>query len=168
MSDAVAGGAGLVIFSGDKLLGGPQAGCLVGASQLIARCRNNPIARAVRADKLTLAGLAATLALYQDEEDALASIPVLTMLTLSSGDLAARAARLASLCPPGAARHYPGGRVCGRRRGIPRRGAADHAGGADCRRNGSGRVGSPSAAGSAFRRGTRVGRSRPARSPDPS
>ena len=102
VSEAVAGGAGLVIFSGDKLLGGPQAGCLVGARELISRCRNNPIARAVRADKLTLAGLAATLALYQDEEGALASIPVLTMLTLSSGDLAARAARLASLCPLGA------------------------------------------------------------------
>jgi L-seryl-tRNA(Ser) seleniumtransferase len=102
VSEAVAAGAGLVIFSGDKLLGGPQAGCLVGESRLIARCRNNPIARAVRADKLTLAGLAATLALYQDEEDALAAIPVLAMLTLSSGDLAVRAARLASLCPPGA------------------------------------------------------------------
>jgi L-seryl-tRNA(Ser) seleniumtransferase len=99
--DALNAGAGLVIFSGDKLLGGPQAGCLVGTRQLVSRCRENPIARAVRADKLTLAGLAATLALYQDENSALESIPVLRMLTLSREDLASRAAQLASLCPAG-------------------------------------------------------------------
>lgn len=98
--DALGAGAGLVLFSGDKLLGGPQAGCLVGRQDLVARCRTNPLARALRADKLTLAALAATLALYQEPETALQSIPVLIMLTLDRAELAQRAARLASLCPP--------------------------------------------------------------------
>jgi L-seryl-tRNA(Ser) seleniumtransferase len=97
--DAVAAGAGLVLFSGDKLLGGPQAGCLVGRSDLVARCRSNPLARALRADKLTLAALAATLALYQEPDEAIRSIPVLAMLTLDPGELARRATELASLCP---------------------------------------------------------------------
>jgi L-seryl-tRNA(Ser) seleniumtransferase len=96
--DALAAGASLVLFSGDKLLGGPQAGCLVGQRDIIARCRNNPLARALRADKLTLAALAATLALYQDPDEALRSIPVLAMLTLAPVELARRAEALASLC----------------------------------------------------------------------
>jgi len=97
--DAVAAGADLVLFSGDKLLGGPQAGCMVGRAELIARCRSNPLARALRADKVTLAGLAATLALYQDPAAAVRSIPVLAMLTLGPDELAQRAARLAERCP---------------------------------------------------------------------
>jgi L-seryl-tRNA(Ser) seleniumtransferase len=99
VQDGVRAGAGLVIFSGDKLLGGPQAGCLVGRRDLIAGCRTNPLARAMRADKLSLAALAATLALYQDPEQARVSIPVLTMLTLDAEELARRARRLASVCP---------------------------------------------------------------------
>ena len=99
VSDALAAGAGLVVFSGDKLLGGPQSGCIVGMRELVARCRGNPIARAVRADKLTLAALAATLRLYQDEDDAVHSIPVLAMLTVDSGVLGQRAERLAGMCP---------------------------------------------------------------------
>jgi L-seryl-tRNA(Ser) seleniumtransferase len=98
--EAVAAGASLVVFSGDKLLGGPQAGCLVGRGTLIALCRGNPLARAMRADKLTLAALAATLALYQDPDEATHSIPVLRMLTLAPADLARRAEALASLCSP--------------------------------------------------------------------
>ena len=79
--EAVASGADLVVFSGDKLLGGPQAGILVGSEAAIAACRADPIARTVRADKLTLAGLEATLALYRDPEVAIREIPVLRMLT---------------------------------------------------------------------------------------
>jgi L-seryl-tRNA(Ser) seleniumtransferase len=71
----------------------------VGRQDLVDRCRTNPLARALRADKLTLAALAATLALYQDPEVALGSIPVLTMLTLDPAELARRAVQLASLCP---------------------------------------------------------------------
>jgi L-seryl-tRNA(Ser) seleniumtransferase len=99
VTDALDAGAGLVVFSGDKLLGGPQAGCIVGARDLIARCRGNPIARAVRADKLTLAALAATLRIYEDEDAAVRSIPVLAMLTVESSVLAQRAERLAGMCP---------------------------------------------------------------------
>ena len=81
VQDAVASGADLVIFSGDKLLGGPQAGCLVGTRQAIRACRDNPFARAARADKLTLAALEATLQLYREPAGALREIPVLRMLT---------------------------------------------------------------------------------------
>jgi L-seryl-tRNA(Ser) seleniumtransferase len=97
--DALASGADLVLFSGDKLLGGPQAGCLVGRGDLIARCRTNPLARALRPDKLTLAALAATLDIYQDAEAAVRSIPVLAMLTVSGEELSRRASALAALLP---------------------------------------------------------------------
>jgi L-seryl-tRNA(Ser) seleniumtransferase len=98
--EAVTAGADLVIFSGDKLLGGPQAGCLTGRREPVARCRSNPLARALRADKLTLSALEATLALYRNPAAAIAEIPVLAMLTAGADDLAARAARLAGHCPP--------------------------------------------------------------------
>ncbi|MEO7986542.1 MAG: L-seryl-tRNA(Sec) selenium transferase [Gemmatimonadales bacterium] len=99
VTDALAAGAGLVLFSGDKLLGGPQAGCLVGSGELLAPCRRNPLARAIRADKLTLAALDATLALYESNETAVASIPVLQMLTLDAAELESRAGALAAACP---------------------------------------------------------------------
>jgi L-seryl-tRNA(Ser) seleniumtransferase len=99
VQDALAAGADLVLFSGDKLLGGPQAGCLAGRRDMVARCRRHPIARAVRADKMTLAGLEATLSLYRDQAQAVQEIPVLRMLTLSAEQLARRAQRLATLCP---------------------------------------------------------------------
>ncbi len=100
VQEALAAGADLVLFSGDKLLGGPQAGCLVGRRATVGRCREHPIARAVRADKMTLAALEATLALYRDPALAVTEIPVLRMLTLGAQELEARARRLAALCPP--------------------------------------------------------------------
>jgi L-seryl-tRNA(Ser) seleniumtransferase len=98
--EALAAGADLVLFSGDKLLGGPQAGCMVGRKSAVARCREHPIARAVRADKMTLAALEATLALYRDPESAIRAVPVLRMLTLGPEELERRAGQLAALCPP--------------------------------------------------------------------
>ena len=92
---SVAAGAALVCFSGDKLLGGPQAGLLVGRADAIAAARAHPLARALRLDKLSLAALEATLALYRDPERARAEIPVLAMLTADEATLAERARRLA-------------------------------------------------------------------------
>jgi L-seryl-tRNA(Ser) seleniumtransferase len=94
VQDAVASGADLVLFSGDKLLGGPQAGCLVGRAARVAEARRNPFARALRADKLTLAALEATLSLYHDPALAIREIPVLRMLTLPADELARRAESL--------------------------------------------------------------------------
>jgi len=79
--EGLASGVDAVVFSGDKLLGGPQAGILLGARAAIDACRKDPLARAVRSDKFTLAALEATLALYRDPERARMEIPVLRMLT---------------------------------------------------------------------------------------
>jgi L-seryl-tRNA(Ser) seleniumtransferase len=92
---SVRAGAVLVAFSGDKLLGGPQAGVLVGTRAAIAACRAHPLARAVRIDKLSLAALEATLALYRDPAAARAELPVLAMLDADPQTLARRAAALA-------------------------------------------------------------------------
>ena len=83
---SVKAGAALVCFSGDKLLGGPQAGVLVGRAEAIAAARAHPLARALRLDKLSLAALEATLALYREPERARAEIPVLAMLTADEAD----------------------------------------------------------------------------------
>ena len=93
---SVAAGAAVVCFSGDKLLGGPQAGVLVGRREAIDACRAHPLARAVRIDKLSLAALEATLALYRDPDRAQREIPVLAMLDAAPEALAARAERLAA------------------------------------------------------------------------
>jgi L-seryl-tRNA(Ser) seleniumtransferase len=92
---SVRAGAALVCFSGDKLLGGPQAGVLVGTGEAVAAARRHPLARALRIDKLSLAALAATLALYRDPERAVRSVPVLRMLCAGEDELRARASRLA-------------------------------------------------------------------------
>jgi len=90
--EVVAAGADVVCFSGDKLLGGPQAGILVGAADTIKRLRAHPLMRAVRPDKLTLAALEATLALYRD--GAWRGVPALAMLDLPLDAVEARARRL--------------------------------------------------------------------------
>jgi L-seryl-tRNA(Ser) seleniumtransferase len=96
---SVAAGAALVCFSGDKLLGGPQAGLLAGRAEAVARAKAHPLARALRLDKLGLAALEATLRLYRDPELARREIPVLAMLTVGEDELGERAARLAALIP---------------------------------------------------------------------
>jgi len=94
---SLAAGTDLVCFSGDKLLGGPQAGILVGRADLIERLRRHPLQRALRADKLTLAALEGTLALVLDPARARAEIPVLRMLDEPIASVRARAERLAGL-----------------------------------------------------------------------
>jgi len=95
--ESLAAGADLVCFSGDKLLGGPQAGIVVGAAELVERLRRHPLQRALRADKLTLAALEGTLALYLDPERALEEIPVLRMVREPVEAVRERAERLAGL-----------------------------------------------------------------------
>jgi L-seryl-tRNA(Ser) seleniumtransferase len=90
-------GADLVCFSGDKLLGGPQAGIVVGRAELVERLRRHPLQRALRADKLTLAALEGTLGLYLDPERALREVPVLRMLLEPVASVRARAERLAGM-----------------------------------------------------------------------
>jgi L-seryl-tRNA(Ser) seleniumtransferase len=92
---SVRAGAALVAFSGDKLLGGPQAGVLVGTRAAVHACRRHPLARAVRIDKLSLAALEATLALYRDPVAARRAVPVLAMLDADEETLARRASELA-------------------------------------------------------------------------
>ena len=90
-------GADLVCFSGDKLLGGPQAGIVVGSAELVERLRRHPLQRAVRADKLTIAALEGTLGLYLDPERAAREVPVLRMAGEEPDAVRVRAERLAGL-----------------------------------------------------------------------
>ena len=94
--ESLAAGADLVCFSGDKLLGGPQAGIVVGRADLVERLRRHPLQRALRADKLTLAALEGTLGLYLEPERALRAVPVLRMLNDPLEAIRARAERLAA------------------------------------------------------------------------
>jgi L-seryl-tRNA(Ser) seleniumtransferase len=95
-STALASGATLVLMSGDKLLGGPQAGIILGSASVVAKLRKNPFARAMRVDKLTLSALEATLRLYLEPERALREVPVLAMLTERMEVLESRARSIVS------------------------------------------------------------------------
>ncbi|HSJ30182.1 MAG TPA: L-seryl-tRNA(Sec) selenium transferase [Longimicrobiales bacterium] len=95
---SIRAGAGIITMSGDKLLGGPQCGIVLGSADLLERMRRNPLCRALRVDKLTLAALAATLRLYLEPARARREIPVLRMLTIPQADIERRAVALAAQC----------------------------------------------------------------------
>ena len=89
VKDSLKDGADVILFSGDKLLGGPQAGIIAGKKEYIDRMKSHPLARVVRVDKMTIAALEATLSEYADRDRALNEIPVLRMITKSREDLQA-------------------------------------------------------------------------------
>jgi L-seryl-tRNA(Ser) seleniumtransferase len=95
VQESVSAGADVITFSGDKLLGGPQSGIIVGKKEVVDRIKKNPITRALRIDKLTLAALESTLRLYRDEEKATRIIPTLGMIMLPLEEIQKRAQQLA-------------------------------------------------------------------------
>jgi L-seryl-tRNA(Ser) seleniumtransferase len=95
VSESIRIGADLVLFSGDKLLGGPQAGLIVGKANLIQRIERDPLMRAFRLDKMTLAALEATLRIFRDPARALREVPTLRMLTTPLKELRERAEKFA-------------------------------------------------------------------------
>jgi L-seryl-tRNA(Ser) seleniumtransferase len=98
--EAIAEGAHLVTFSGDKLLGGPQIGVIAGRKDIVRRLSKHPLLRAFRVDKLTLAALEATLRIYRDEPDPTTKIPTLRMLGATAVEIGRRAERFAGLLGP--------------------------------------------------------------------
>ncbi|NNF26017.1 MAG: L-seryl-tRNA(Sec) selenium transferase, partial [Gemmatimonadetes bacterium] len=112
-AESVKTGADLVLWSGDKLLGGPQAGLMAGRAAAVSRARRHPLCRAVRCDKVTLAGLEATLDLYRDPARALRDVPVLAMLARDPLDLQVRADALVTKLPAGRAQVVRGTSVVG-------------------------------------------------------
>lgn len=97
VQESVAAGADIITFSGDKLLGGPQAGLIVGRQAIIDEIKSNPLTRALRIDKLTLAALEITLHCYRDLDKAVASIPTLRMLTLPFSQIEKKAKKLGTM-----------------------------------------------------------------------
>jgi L-seryl-tRNA(Ser) seleniumtransferase len=91
VQDYLKAGVDIITCSGDKLLGGPQAGIIFGTREIISRLRTEQLLRALRIDKLTLAALEATLRLYRDERQAVAEIPTLRMLAAQPGELKSKA-----------------------------------------------------------------------------
>jgi L-seryl-tRNA(Ser) seleniumtransferase len=96
VQESLTAGVDVVTFSGDKLLGGPQTGIILGSKPVIDRIKANPLTRALRVDKMTLAALETTLSLYRDEKEAIGQIPTLRMLTMPLSTIQARAADLKS------------------------------------------------------------------------
>jgi L-seryl-tRNA(Ser) seleniumtransferase len=104
VQDSLRAGADVVTFSGDKLLGGPQCGLIVGQKTYLAAMAKHPLMRAVRCDKMTLAALEATLRLYLDEETALREVPTLRALVLDPDGSRRRRNAWPAPCAPRAAK----------------------------------------------------------------
>ena len=107
VSQSIKDGADVVLFSGDKLIGGPQCGIIIGKKKYIEMILSNPLMRAMRVDKMTLAALSATLLIYRDESRARTEIPILRMLSMPKENLKLRAEKVVAQLS-----HLPGLELC--------------------------------------------------------